>query len=309
MLSPVSFKVWREVNSLPSTSKEFIRNRRFSSFYVLRERVPGFKFSRAKFVGHICGISTSRLSLILLNLKTKKEVIIEIVDQSREACFRCLLLVHLLKTLFLSTKTSFFYGILPILSLESLLLFTKTLVDVFYPKSLDLPFDQQLRHKPRPILLRYHGGGLAGGSSLYPPFFSPWYLELAKENLAIIVFPNYRPLLESSVMDILEDAEDHWQWTHRDMPLFLEQETAGALQADLSRIMSVGESAGGYLSLQMGLNHASKICAVNAVYPVVDFKTPRFCNGQQKPVFNMSPFPRNYLERHMEEVKRQEALT
>ncbi|KAJ5393631.1 uncharacterized protein N7487_011272 [Penicillium crustosum] len=184
-----------------------------------------------------------------------------------------------------------------------------TLVDVFYPKSLDLPFDQQLRHKPRPILLRYHGGGLAGGSSLYPPFFSPWYLELAKENLAIIVFPNYRPLLESSVMDILEDAEDHWQWTHRDMPLFLEQETAGALQADLSRIMSVGESAGGYLSLQMGLNHASKICAVNAVYPVVDFKAPRFCNGQQKPVFNMSPFPRNYLERHMEEVKRQEALT
>jgi acetyl esterase/lipase len=180
-------------------------------------------------------------------------------------------------------------------------------VDVLYPKSLDEQSHQQPRSKPRPTILRYHGGGLVGGSSLYAPFFNPWYLELAKENLAIIVSPNYRLLPESSVTDILEDVEDHWQWTHRAMPQSLE-ETAGTLQADLSRIMTVGDSAGGYLSLQMGLDHASEIRAVNAVYPVVDFKTPQFCNGEERPVFNMPPFPRNNLERHMEDVKKQQAL-
>jgi acetyl esterase/lipase len=149
---------------------------------------------------------------------------------------------------------------------------------------------------------------LVGGYSLYPAFFNPWYLELAKENSAIIVSPDYRLLPESSVMDILEDVEDNWKWIPQALPTFLEQQTEGTIKADLSRIMCVGDSAGGYLSLQMGLNHPSEIRAINAVYPVVDFKSPHFCNGQERPVFNMPTFPRDCLERHMEEVKRQETL-
>ncbi|OQE12713.1 hypothetical protein PENFLA_c064G01710 [Penicillium flavigenum] len=179
-------------------------------------------------------------------------------------------------------------------------------VNLLYPKSLN-ELSQQLR--TRPVLLRYHGGGLVGGYSLYPGFFNPWYLELAKENSAIIVSPDYRLLPESSVMEILEDVEDNWKWIHQALPAFLEQQTQGTIQPDLSRIMCVGDSAGGYLSLQMGLNHPSEIRAINAVYPVVDFKSPYFCNGQERPVFNMPTFPRDCLERHMEEVKRQETLT
>ncbi|XHF96374.1 hypothetical protein AWENTII_000011 [Aspergillus wentii] len=70
--------------------------------------------------------------------------------------------------------------------------------DVLYPKSLT-------SSTPRPVLLRYHGGGFFSGSSLFPGFFNPWYIELAERYGAIIISPNYRLLPESSIEDTLED--------------------------------------------------------------------------------------------------------
>ncbi|KAF7591461.1 hypothetical protein BBP40_001507 [Aspergillus hancockii] len=153
-------------------------------------------------------------------------------------------------------------------------------VGVLYPKSLAEPSNWPLRSVPRPVLLRYHGGGLIAGYSLFPPFFNPWYLELAQEHSAIIVSPDYRLLPESSV-----------------------------LEADLSRIMTVGDSARGYLSLQMGLSHPAEIRAVNAVYPMVNPKAPYFSGGQERPVFNLPSYPQDTLKRHLDRIKREEDLT
>ena len=182
-------------------------------------------------------------------------------------------------------------------------------VDVLYPKSLNDPSQEHVLCIPRPVLLRYHGGGLIAGYSLFPPFFSPWYLELAQEYSAIIVSPNYRLLPESSVLEVLEDVEDHWRWLHQSLPLLLQRETNNTVKADLSRIMTIGDSAGGYLSLQMGLSHPDEIRAVNAVYPMVNPKAPYFCSGQERPVFNLPTCPPDSLRLHLEEVKRQEAIT
>ncbi|KAK5806258.1 hypothetical protein VI817_000516 [Penicillium citrinum] len=184
----------------------------------------------------------------------------------------------------------------------------KITVDVLYPKSLNDPSQEHLVSVPRPVLLRYHGGGLIAGYSLFPPFFSPWYLELAQEHAAIIVSPNYRLLPESSVLEVLEDVEDHWQWLHQSLPMLLQRETNGTVKADLSRVMTIGDSAGGYLSLQMGLTYPDKIRAVNAVYPMVNPKAPYFSNGQQRPVFNLPTYPPDTLRLHLEKVKRQEAI-
>ncbi|OJJ03457.1 hypothetical protein ASPVEDRAFT_733008 [Aspergillus versicolor CBS 583.65] len=181
--------------------------------------------------------------------------------------------------------------------------------DVLIPKSLtDTKFRPVLETKPRPILLRYHGGGLVFGHSLFPPFFSPWYLQLAQEYSAVIVSPNYRLLPESSVMEILQDIEHHWQWMHKELAGFLDQHTSGAVQADLTRIMTLGDSAGGYLSLQMGLSHPDEIRAVNAVYPLVNPKAWRFNDTDGKPhsVFGGLPvLPEGTLARHMESIRAQ----
>jgi len=177
-------------------------------------------------------------------------------------------------------------------------------VDVLYPKSLDEPSSQQLCSIPRPILLRYHGGGLIAGYSLFAPFFNPWYLELAEKYSAIIVSPNYRLLPEASVLNVLEDVEDHWQWMHQSLPGFLQHQKKGNIQADLARIFTAGDSAGGYLSLQMGLSHPTEIRAVNAVYPMVNPKAPYFSNGQQRSVFNIPSLPKDTMERYLESVQR-----
>ena len=182
-------------------------------------------------------------------------------------------------------------------------------VDVLYPKSLNEPSNQQLLSMPRPVLLRYHGGGLIAGYSLFPPFFSPWYLELAQEYSAIIVSPNYRLLPESSVLEVLEDVEDHWQWMHQSLPILLQRETKGTVKADLSRIMTIGDSAGGYLSVQMGLSHPGEIRAVNAVYPMVNPKAPYFSSGRERPVFNLPAYPQDTLRSHQDDIRRQEAVT
>ncbi|GKZ38314.1 hypothetical protein AbraIFM66950_010444 [Aspergillus brasiliensis] len=180
-------------------------------------------------------------------------------------------------------------------------------VDVLYPKSLEK--SEQLRSVSRPVLLRYHGGGLVAGYSLFPPFFSPWYLELALEHSAIIVSPNYRLLPESSVLEVLEDVEDHWKWLHQSLPTLLERETNATVKADLSRIMTIGDSAGGYLSLQMALSHPDEIRAVNAVYPMVNPKAPYFHNSREQPVFNLPAYPPDTLSRHLDKIKRQQAAT
>ncbi|KAF4157706.1 hypothetical protein CNMCM6936_003230 [Aspergillus lentulus] len=182
-------------------------------------------------------------------------------------------------------------------------------VDVLYPKRLNEPSQQQVLSVPRPVLLRYHGGGLIAGYSLFPPFFSPWYLELALEHSAIIVSPNYRLLPESSVLEVLEDVEDHWQWLHQSLPIVLQRETNGTLKADLSRIMTVGDSAGGYLSLQMALSHPDQIRAVNAVYPMVNPKASYFSSGQERPVLNLPAYPPDTLRWHLDSTKRRETIT
>ncbi|KAL4767521.1 alpha/beta-hydrolase [Aspergillus nidulans var. acristatus] len=182
-------------------------------------------------------------------------------------------------------------------------------VDVLYSKSLNEPTQQHLLSVPRPVLLRYHGGGLIAGYSLFPTFFSPWYLQLAQEYSAIIVSPNYRLLPESSVLEVLEDVEDHWHWMLQSLPFLLQRETKGTVKADLSRIMTIGDSAGGYLSLQMGLSHPDQIRAVNAVYPMVNPKAHHFSSGQERPVFNLPAYPPNTLSLHLDNIRRQEAVT
>ncbi|KAH8430694.1 alpha/beta hydrolase [Aspergillus melleus] len=177
--------------------------------------------------------------------------------------------------------------------------------DILIPRSLSTNTPQT----PRPILLRYHGGGLIAGSSLFPAFFNPWYLELAETHGTIIISPNYRLLPEATFEDIMGDIEDHWQWMHRPMPSFLATQTDGRLAADLDRIITGGDSAGGYLSLQTALNHPDMIRAVTATYPMVVVKSDQMVGDYEKPVYGLPSYPRSTLADHLASVEKQESQT
>lgn len=88
---------------------------------------------------------------------------------------------------------------------------------------------------------------------------------------------------------------------HGSLPTLLSVQ-APTLHADLDRIIAVGDSAGGYLSLHMGLSYPDKIRAVNAVYPMTG---PDLFNsgGTGRSVFNIPLLPRDTLDRHIEQIK------
>lgn len=115
--------------------------------------------------------------------------------------------------------------------------------------------------------------------SLFAPFFSPWALDLARENSAIVVSPDYRLLpTQNGIADQLEDLEDFWQWSKLKLPEILER-NAPDHSLDFTRLLLVGGSAGGYCAIQLALSHPDEISAVAMAYPLLDLKDDIFVNG------------------------------
>lgn len=136
--------------------------------------------------------------------------------------------------------------------------------------------------------------------------FAPWHLELASRHLAIIVSPNYRLAPESSMNDIIRDIEDLWRWVFTELPTFVREQTNGTIRVDTSRIMTSGDSAGGYLSLMLGLNHPDEIRAVTAAYPFVDGKSRHFVEAYEKPMFGFPHLPVHVLDEHLAKISKGE---
>ncbi|KAH7110529.1 Alpha/Beta hydrolase protein, partial [Dendryphion nanum] len=165
-------------------------------------------------------------------------------------------------------------------------------VGILYSKKLDATPSSE-HHS---TITRFHGGGLVSDSSLFVPSFAPWILQRAERHSAVIVSPIYQLIPESCVRDTLDDIEDIWA-----LPSNLQQEASLAI--DITRIMTTGDSAGGYLSLQLGLSHPDQIRAVTASYPSIDVEHPRFFEPSTKCVLGMPWFPKETLAEHVSNLR------
>ncbi|KAM0232469.1 hypothetical protein ACHAP5_010722 [Fusarium lateritium] len=177
---------------------------------------------------------------------------------------------------------------------------------VIVPKSLV----EQARDSPttpRPIILRYHGGGFIAGSSLFPGFFAPWHLELASRHSAVIVSCDYRLAPEATMDEIIEDVDDFLIWTCTKLSGFISDKAN--IQVDTDRILVAGESAGGYLSLLAGLNHPSDIRAVAASYPMVDNKSRHFTEAYEKPMLGFPQLPASIVDSHKAKLENKEIVS
>ncbi|KAL6885686.1 Alpha/Beta hydrolase protein [Trichoderma evansii] len=171
-------------------------------------------------------------------------------------------------------------------------------LDILYSKTLEA---SQTKDCPSPILLRFHGGGLVTGSSLYPAFFSLWMLQLIERHSAITVSPNYRLIPEATVQDVLDDVEDAWKWIHEDLASCIFLETG--IHVDVNRIMTRGDSVGGYLSLQVALSHLDKIRAVTAAYPLIEGDSLFLTGENEKTVFGLPMLKKDIITEHMLQKK------
>jgi acetyl esterase/lipase len=178
-------------------------------------------------------------------------------------------------------------------------------INVLIPKTLtSIPFGN-------PIILRLHGGGLLIGDSLTPLFFQQHILDLATLHSAIIVSPNYRLLPEATLPELLSDIHSAWSWIHASLPGYLAA-LSPPLTANLTRILLAGESAGGYLALQLALSNPThpSIRALHLAYPMTDLKSPWFASTWPgKQVLDLPPMSPSVLTDHIASLTGDEVIS
>jgi len=145
-----------------------------------------------------------------------------------------------------------------------------------------------------PVMAKFHGGSFVTGASLYPDWFPQWALDYALLNSAIFIIPDYRLMPESTGLDIYEDLSDFWKWV-RDGSLqkHLDSFKPG-VEADLSKVLAYGESAGGTLAIQSGFTQPGFIKAVIATYPGMNIGVKR-----DRPIMGAPTVPPEVLESHL----------
>jgi len=124
-------------------------------------------------------------------------------------------------------------------------------------------------------------------------------LELVQSEGAILVSPAYRLLPEANGSDILDDVADFWEWVRSSLPGLLAEKCPG-LSLDLDRTAVVGESAGGFLSLQSAfLWPEARIRVVLAQYCGM---YPDITSYNQRPAV-VPPEADEFIDRYLAQIK------
>ncbi|KAE8350154.1 Alpha/Beta hydrolase protein [Aspergillus coremiiformis] len=154
----------------------------------------------------------------------------------------------------------------------------------------------------RPLIVRFHGGGLITGDSLSMEWFPRWLLDLAKKHNAVIASANYRFLPEATSLDIFEDIEDFWIWLHSSEVAELLSSCVSPTKLDLSRIITAGESAGGLLSVCLALAHPDEIRAATTSYPTLDMASEHFSTANPTPLTDL-PISESLIDETIAQLK------
>lgn len=94
--------------------------------------------------------------------------------------------------------------------------------------------------------------------------------QLPVSTNSILVSPFYRLLPEANALETLSDISSFWSWLHTSLPSVIAS-AYPKINTNLNQIVTVGESAGGYLAVQSALlfQEKAKIKAVIAQYPAI----------------------------------------
>ncbi|KAL3429638.1 Alpha/Beta hydrolase protein [Aspergillus tetrazonus] len=163
---------------------------------------------------------------------------------------------------------------------------------------VDVLVPQALETGKRPTIVRFHGGGLVMADSIFADFWPQWLSDLALRHSAIVVSPNYRLMPQATGLDIYDDIEDFWTFLRSPNFQELLAKHKTPTQLDLDRTLVTGESAGGLLSINASLTHASEVRAAIATYPSLDPSSPDFT----QPRTDLLPFGQSLPESLIEDV-------
>lgn len=127
-------------------------------------------------------------------------------------------------------------------------------------------------------------------------------LHYAHSTPSILISPDYRLLPEARGKDILEDIRDLFVWLQSSLPRILASRN---LTVDLTSVLTVGESAGGYLAVQAALLHGANagveavgvnVRAAISMYGVLDIKSRFFTESYDKTILGVRMLDRGMLD-------------
>lgn len=171
---------------------------------------------------------------------------------------------------------------------------------------------KEIKPGNHPVIIRWHGGFLITGSALYPDWFANWTVDWALSHSAIMIAPNHRLLPESTGPEILSDINDFYSWLSTELPGYLSTINS-SITADLSKVVVMGESAGGYIAILSGLNAAKysrlDIKSVLAQFPALDFRSPFFAEPGVKTILGAPQVPSAVLETHIAGMEKGKIVT
>ena len=116
---------------------------------------------------------------------------------------------------------------------------------------------------PRPVVVWIHGGALIVGSRSQVP---KQVLELCTQEGFVFVSLDYRLAPEVKLPEIAADVQDAFRWLHK--------EGSKLFQADTSRVVVVGGSAGGFLTELVGATVDPRPAALVAFWGYGDIDGP-----------------------------------
>jgi acetyl esterase/lipase len=144
--------------------------------------------------------------------------------------------------------------------------------------------------KVRPVIVWIHGGALITGNRDLENSgdLTPFLLAFAKSRGCAIVSIDYRLAPETKLPEIISDIKEAFRW--------LAGDGARQFHLDPRRIVVIGESAGGYLTLVTGYRVRPKPKALVALYGYGDLVDDWLSKPNPYPRYNLRKISREEAE-------------
>ncbi|KAK3306719.1 Alpha/Beta hydrolase protein [Chaetomium strumarium] len=121
----------------------------------------------------------------------------------------------------------------------------------------------QLPSGPRPLLVRFHGGGWVEGEA--EASIRAFFLELSLKHGAVILTPNYRLRPEHQLTDGMDDIHSFWQWVEDGSAQRALSTSRPDVAVDVGNLMVAGESTGGHIAVLTALLPLTSL-AINVLF-------------------------------------------
>ena len=94
---------------------------------------------------------------------------------------------------------------------------------------------------------------------------------------------------------------DYWTWLRSSTVADLLSTSVNPTEIDFTRVLSAGESAGGFLSVLLALSHPDEIRAATGSYPALDLASEHFGTPSSEPL--EPPLPATLVQDHESKIQ------